>query len=142
MTDVTRYMNAYVDHAVGMIHEYLAQILQLKTQFRMANDIIAEKDSVISSLNLQLEANKASQEEMNSLHDRLAVLEQSNNSLVNQNSHLNTALSQISSMKKEIQEKNSLIEELQLKLNPPKKKINTKNKSEEVTIDKKAEDDF
>jgi predicted RNase H-like nuclease (RuvC/YqgF family) len=130
-------MNAYVDNAIGMIHENISNILQLKTQLRVSNEIIAEKDSVISSLNSQLENNKTNIEETNLLRERVASLEQTNNSLVNQNSHLNTALNQIATMKKEIREKDSLIAELQLKLSSPRKKINIKSK-----LEPSSENDF
>ena len=137
MSDPTRFMNAYVDNAIGMIHENISNILQLKTQLRVSNEIIAEKDSVISSLNSQLENNKTNIEETNLLRERVASLEQTNNSLVNQNSHLNTALNQIATMKKEIREKDSLIAELQLKLSSPRKKINIKSK-----LEPSSENDF
>jgi len=137
MSDPTRFMNAYVDNAIGMIHENISNILQLKTQLRVSNEIIAEKDSVINSLNSQLENNKTNIEEINLLRERVASLEQTNNSLVNQNSHLNTALNQIATMKKEIREKDSLIAELQLKLSSPRKKINIKSK-----LEPSSENDF
>ncbi len=44
-----KYFNAYVDSAVGIIHENLNLILQLKAQLRVANELISEKDSVINS---------------------------------------------------------------------------------------------
>ena len=46
-----KFINLYVDKAVGMLHEYLGTIIQLKTQLQMANDLIQEKDQVIASFN-------------------------------------------------------------------------------------------
>ena len=145
MSDLTKFMNTYVDHAVGMLHENIATILQLKTQLKIANDLVAEKDAVIGSLTSQLESNKVSDDEISSLRQKVTHLEISNGTLSNKISHLDTALAQISAMKKEIQDRDAKIVELEEKLKPPVKKINTKKiklAEEDKPPEKVPEDDF
>jgi chromosome segregation ATPase len=150
MSDINKFMNTYVDHAVGMIHENISLILQLKTQIKIANDLILEKDAAIGSLTSQLESNKVSGDEMSVLRDQARHWEEAHNSMSNRVSHLDTALSQIAQMKKEILDRDDKISKLEEKLNTPKKTINTK-KSKVVTIiehdghitlEKPATDDF
>ena len=145
MSDINKFMNTYVDHAVGMIHENISLILQLKTQIKIANDLIVEKDAAIGSLTSQLESNKVSGDEMSILRDQKRHWEEAHNSMANKVSHLETALSQIAQMKKEIQDRDAKIIALEEKLNSAKKKINTKKVAtvEEVEPKQKApEDDF
>lgn len=150
MSDTNAFVNAYIDHAVGMIHENVSAILQLKAQLKIANDLIAEKDAAIGSLAAQLESSKINTDEMSVLRDQARHWEDKHNSMVGRISHLDTALSQIAQMKKEILDRDDKISKLEEKLNPTKKTINTK-KSKVVTIieddgritlEKPATDDF
>ena len=50
MSDANAYMNAYVDNAVGLIHEYIGGILQLKTQLKVCESIIEAKNVEIEKL--------------------------------------------------------------------------------------------
>jgi hypothetical protein len=50
MSDGNTYFNAFVDAAVGSIHEYVALTLQLKAKLKIANDLLAEKDNVSDQL--------------------------------------------------------------------------------------------
>lgn len=144
MSDLNKFMNAYVDHAVGMIHEHIATILQLKAQLKVANDLIAEKDGVIASLSSQLETTVNSNKDMVALVDKARQWEESYNSMAQKVTHLDTALAQIASMKSEIQARDRTIAELTDKLNPPKKKLNIKKIGfvEEPTPEKIPENDF
>jgi DNA repair exonuclease SbcCD ATPase subunit len=45
MSDSNTYFNAFVDAAVGSIHEYVALTLQLKAKLKLANDLLAEQDN-------------------------------------------------------------------------------------------------
>lgn len=141
MSDLTKFMNVYVDYAVGMIHENTSHILQLKTQLKMANDLISEKDAVIGSLTTQLESSKAENQEMNQLRQNAARWETAHNTMVGKVSHLDTALSQIAQMKKEIQIRDETIEVLKAsvkKLNTKKRKLTENNEPP----DKPSENDF
>lgn len=45
-----RFFNAYVDLAVGTLHQNVNTILELKTQIKLFEDLVREKDQVISNL--------------------------------------------------------------------------------------------
>jgi len=144
MSDVNAFMNAYVDHAIGMIHENINVILQLRTQLKLANDLIVEKDGVIGSLTSQLESNKVNGDEISVLRDQARHWEDQHNAMRNKVSHLDTAMNQIADMKREIQVRDEKIAKLEEKLNPTKKIINTKKPKpvENKPVEKAPEDDF
>jgi len=113
MTDTNAYVNAYIDNAVGMIHENINVVLQLKTQVKMANDIIKEKDGVIGSLMSQLESSKTVSDELSRYREIARQAEEAQKSAASKMAHMDTAMSQISSMKSEIKKRDSKILELE-----------------------------
>lgn len=141
MSDV-RYVNSYIDVSVGLLHEYLNQILQLKTEAKLASDGMAERDRIIEGLNNTITSNDATAEEISKLRQQIAELENEANSLRNKASHVDTFANQINAMKTIIQEKDEVIatlneeklielkkkDEVIVKLKTDKKQINTKSK--------------
>ena len=139
MSDSNAYVNAYIDHAIGMIHENVNVVLQLKTQLKMANELLAEKDAAIGSLMSQLDSFKIDSDEMTDLRDKAQRWEESFNTMSTKASHIDTALGQIAQMKAEIKQRDAKIAKLEEKLNPTKKTINTKNKPIAIAGDAKDE---
>ena len=165
MTDQNAYINAYVDNSVGMLHEYVTMVLQLRTQNKIVNDMVAEKDATISSLREQVSGVSTElQEELNRVKGELESYRSQigdNNQLINQSradaikweqeyndmknkmSHMDTLTSQMNDMKKMIIDKDNEIQDLKDKLESkpsPKKVINTKDKREEPLAMKEPED--
>ena len=127
MSDANKYINAYVDHAVGMIHENTNLILQLKTQLKLATDLNNEKDALIGRLGQELEAAKQDNDIIRKLNDDIKLLQDTNDRLAKEQNHLHTALNQITDMKRMINERDIKIAELESKIS--KKAINTKKKN-------------
>lgn len=55
MADTSAYVNAYIDNAVGMLHENINTILQMKTQAKLTADIISARNEEVKSLQVQLD---------------------------------------------------------------------------------------
>lgn len=127
MSDANKYINTYVDHAVGMLHEYVNTILQLRTQLKLSNDLNGEKDAIIGRLGQELESSKQENDVISKLQNDIKLLQETNEGLAAKQSHLHTALNQIADMKRTIQEKDSKIAELEKKFS--KKAINSKKKT-------------
>lgn len=89
--DANKYINTYVDTTVGVLHEYLSQILQLKTQVKIANDVVAEKDATITEQDRVIgEQNKIIEEvdtELDTLKSNSSVEELSAAKAENTNLH-------------------------------------------------------
>lgn len=136
MSDQTKYINAYVESAVGFAHEYLNTILQLKTQLKLSNDLIAEKDNQINQLSLQLQKSNLIDEDVSKLTKQVEELQKQNFSLANKASHIDTFAKQISETKRDIEFKNQQIVELKKEIetlkNPKKSSINKNKKSKSL----------
>ena len=151
MVDQNKYINGYIDNAVGMIHENVNLILQLKTQLRLANELISEKDAIITNISSELENNKNNNIEndmmVTKLTSDLKHLRAANETMSSKQSHIDTALTQISQMKAQIIERDEKIvflEESIEQLNNNRKNKPSLNKVtiQPPTVTKLATDDF
>jgi septal ring factor EnvC (AmiA/AmiB activator) len=138
MGDSSKFVNAYIENSMSMIHEQVALILQLKAQVKVTDDIIAEKDQIIASMVQEVENAKS---ELNNNKTDLSQLNEKineNNALKGQLEHMNTFTNQINEMKQMIREKDKEIGKLKAKLEPkglkpaPKKDINKKEVTQDI----------
>lgn len=132
--DQSRYINTYIDVLVGQVNEYTISILQLKTQLRLANEMLQEKDHLIGDLQNRINAVQNNDSDVQKAKDQARHWEDSYHSMTNKIAHMDTLLNQVKDMKAMILEKDKIIENLKT----PKKVINTKKK----TVEKLETDDF
>jgi hypothetical protein len=128
MNDSNKFVNSYIETCMNTLHENLANIVQLKTQLKVANDLIAEKDVVIGNMMRELET-KAHVESQ--YHNAIETHRGMNNELVdlrNKVTHLDTALRQVAEMKTMIVIKDKEIESLKNK----EQKVYVKKKKKEI----------
>jgi predicted RNase H-like nuclease len=135
MSDQNKFINTYIDNAVGIIHEQVTNILHLKTQLKLSQDSLAEKDGVIEALNskiveLEENTNKKSVEdtEYQRALSNAASWEQSYNAMVNKVSHMDTLLKQVGDMKKQIKDRDEEISSLKNEINDIQSKSVVKKK--------------
>ena len=112
MSDNNKYVNLYIENALGLVHQYLNDILQLKTQNKILDDLVSEKDQVIKSLENNLNQNTANNDEISRIRANANSMEEQYNAMKNKVSHMDTLLNQINDMKRIIQEKDGKIAEL------------------------------
>ena len=134
MSDQNKYINTYVDVTVGTVHELLNQVLQLKTEARLANDLVSERDQVISALqnekeqivsNLQeeQERNRVDHEQVNQANQQARGWESEVNSLKHKADNYDVLVNQFNDLKKEFIAKRSEVEKTQKELDEAKAKI-------------------
>ena len=131
MSGTNDYVNAYIDIAVGTIHENINTILQLKTENILTKSILASKDVSISDLQKRLD---------------------DYDSIVSKMNDMNVVIKQYNELKIQYREKEKELESCQRELKklsekktvtPPKKVINNKNTSStQVEIESETNDDF
>ena len=156
MSDPNKYINYYVENSMSMVHEYINTLLQTKTQLRVLEDQVKEKDAAIASLQNELDGYMSNKQEVDRAMANATNWENSYNDMKNKVSHMDTITNQVAEAKKLLVEKNAeltkalgIIEVLKKqaaekdgqikelkKLVPsvpsPKKTINTKKKSTSV----------
>jgi hypothetical protein len=143
--DQNRYINAYVDIVIGQLHEMLSNNLQLKTQNRLANEIIQEKDNLIGDMQNHLNVAKNNDNDVQTAKEKAKQWEDLYHTMVNKVAHMETLLNQVKDMKTIILEKDKIILELQQNikdLKTPKKVINIKPKKkvEEIKLENSIDD--
>lgn len=138
--DQNKYINAYIDSTVGMLHENITQILQLKAQLKVIGDVVAEKDNMINDINNRLSSNQSIEQDYHKLVKRNQELVNEISALNNKVSHIDTFTRQILEMKYMIVEKDIIIEDLTNKLNPNliKNKKKKSMKTLEVEVEEKS----
>lgn len=122
-----KYINTYIEHAIGMLHEYVNMVVQLKTQLKIVNDLIKEKDEVISSLQEQNESNKHSSEEVEKANANARSWEEQFNAMKGKVSILDTLTNQFNDAKKMVLEKNQEIQRLTSEIDGLRPQISERN---------------
>lgn len=160
MTDQTAYVNAYLENTTSMLHDQLNQIIQLKTQLKLTDSLLAQRDATITDLSNKLSVSTTIEKEMSVMIEKLRIAEDSHHALTNKVSHMETLQNQFNEVKKllvkkekELEQTKLLLEEKNTKKEPdtdipvttPKRKIN--KKKAEMTFDlpevsTKESDDF
>lgn len=131
--DQSKYINSYIETTINTLIEYVKSNLQLQTQVKVNEFVIAEKDQTINALNQQLSENKVAED----WKVKYEASETNYNAILAKLNHMNTLLAQVSDMKKNIIEKDAKINSLQKEIDElknPKKVINTKIKKKEETL--------
>jgi hypothetical protein len=129
--DQNKFINTYIDIVVNSLLEYVKTNMQLQTQVKVNEFIVAEKDQIIASLNQKFLENKVAED----WKVKYEAAETNYAASQNKLKHMDTLLAQISDMKKTIMLKDEQIllkDEQIAELTAPKKVIN-KKKKEEVT---------
>lgn len=135
MSDPNKFINTYIDTAMATLHEYLGSSLQLKTQLKLANDLLIERDTTIGQLNSEIqnlrtnysvnqETNEQAKSELVSCQDRLKIAEESHAAIRNKLSHMDSLLNQVTEMKREIQLRDETISNKDIQIATLQEKIN------------------
>lgn len=112
MNDNSKYVNAYIDVVMKIVHENLTRSIQQETQIKVINDLILEKDEVINRLSKELESHKVNTEESNKNKQAAANWESQYNAMKNKAAHVDGLTNQVNDMKRIIQEKDQQISAL------------------------------
>lgn len=117
MSDQNKFVNSYIDNALGMSFEYMKQVVHLKTQLNIANDLVQQKDEVISALRSDSEKIKTDSNELCKAQEDVKRLEGECATLRNKVSHMDTLTNQFNQMKNDLINKQNDATRLQNDLN-------------------------
>lgn len=123
MSDQGTYINTYLDHSVGMIHEYIGMVLQLRTELKLANDLVSQKNGVISALQAELESDRSDKNELNHKEQNIRNLEGELSALRNKVGHMDTLTNQFNDIKRDFIEKDKELENVKKELSDAKTKL-------------------
>lgn len=123
MSDPNKFINTYIDTTIATLHEYVGSSIQLKTQLKMANDLLVERDATVAQLTEKIESinnnfttnqndTESVKEALLSCQDKLKIAEESHTAISSKVSHMDTLLKQLSDMKNEIKTRDDQIASL------------------------------
>ena len=143
MSDVNKYINAYIDTCVATINELNIKYIQSQAQAKVASDLVKEREETITKLISELESINQMNNEKQTLLEQAKTQEDSVRSLQNKLSHMDTLMQQMGQMKLEMKSKNEEIDSLKNKIieltSKPvinrKKKETSKVQAEEAPIE-------
>lgn len=101
MSDQSTYINTYIDITMETIQAYLKESVQLKTQLRIANAIIAQKDHVIESFNQNKKNFETDLDELNLSRNNAKRWEEQYNAMVQKVANMDALTAQYNTMKKD-----------------------------------------
>lgn len=131
--DQTKFINTYIDVIINSLQENIKANLQLQTQVKVQEFVVAEKDQIIASLTQQVNENKTAED----WKVKYEAAETNYSAILGKLKHMETLLAQVNEMKKLIISKDAEIELLHkelAELKEPKKAIN-KTKKQEAASD-------
>lgn len=135
MSSSTEYVNAYLENSIGTLHDYLNQILQLKTQLKLATDSLSSKDATIAELTNQVESVKKELDAFHQTHsnDSEAVnaaktlaqkLQNENDSIKHRLNEFDALVKQFTDLKTQYKDKENEIQKLSSELSDVNKTLN------------------
>ena len=131
--DQNTFINTYIDIIINSLQDYVKANLQLQTQIKVNEFVVAEKDKTIASLTQQLTDNKTAED----WKTKYEAAENNYSAILGKLKHMDVLLSQVNDMKKLVLTKDAQIELLNKEieeLKSPKKVINTKTKKKEEPL--------
>lgn len=132
MVDQNQFINTYIDVIINTLQEHLKANLQLQTQVKVNEFVVAEKDKLIATLNEQITQNRVADD----WKVKYESAETNYSAVLNKLKNMDALFSQVNDMKKMIVEKDaqiSLLKEELDQIKNGKKVINTKTKKKEET---------
>lgn len=127
MSDPNKYINYYIENSMSMVHEYINTLLQTKTQLRVLEDQVKEKDTAIASLQNEISSHLNNQQELDRVKANATTWENSYNDMKNKVSHMDTLTNQIGEAKRLLVEKNSEVQKLSQLVEELKKQVSEKD---------------
>jgi chromosome segregation ATPase len=149
MSDPNKFINTYIDTTIATLHEYVGSSLQLKTQLKLANDLLIERDATITQLITEKDATVAqltgeiqnisnnfttTQDDTETMkaallscQDKLKIAEESHTAISSKVSHMDTLLKQLTDMKNEIKTRDDQIASLNTDLVTKDTQISSNN---------------
>lgn len=130
--DQNTFINTYIDIIINALQDYIKANLQLQTQLKVNELVIAEKDKTIASLNQQIAENKIADD----WKTKFEAAEANYSAALTKLSHMDALLKQVAEMKTMISARDTEISNLKRKKTSSvsKKVINTTDKKEEPIL--------
>lgn len=109
MVDQSKFINTYIDTVVNAVLENVKSNLQLQTQIKVSEFVVAEKDQYIASLQAEIESLRQQGADLEAARSTATNWEQQYHAMATKVGHMDTLINQLSDMKKQIIDRDAAI---------------------------------
>lgn len=127
MSDPNRYINVYIENALGMVHEYINLLLQHKTQARLMEETIKDKDLDIARLSEEITNLRENSVNASELGEKARIWEDQYNVMKQRVAHMDTMASGFNEIKQRLVEKNTQVDNMATELEQLRQEVAEKN---------------
>ena len=127
MSDPNKYVNYYIENALGMVHEYVNLVLQTKTQARITAEQLSDKDLIIAQLSEQIEKTKLDSNQLSQATQNAKSWEDQYNTMKSKVAHMDTLTSQFNDLKNQFVDRNNQINSMKSEIDNLNNQIRIKD---------------
>lgn len=127
MSDPNKYVNYYIENALGMVHEYVNLVLQTKTQARITAEQLQDKDLEIAQMREQVEKVKLDTSQLSQATQNAKSWEDQYNTMKSKVAHMDTLTSQFNDLKNQFVDRNNQIQTLNNQVEILRKDVESKD---------------
>ena len=128
MSDPNKYINVYIENSLGLVHEYINILLKTKTEAKLMEEVLKDKDLEIARLTEEVTGLRGNSVNVNEALEKARVWEDQYNSMKQRVAHMDTMASGFNEIKQRLVEKNTQVDQIATELDALKQEVVEKNK--------------
>jgi chromosome segregation ATPase len=127
MSDANKYINVYIENALGLVHEYINILLKTKTEAKLMEEVLKDKDLEIARLSEEVTGLRGNSVNVNEALEKARVWEDQYNSMKQRVAHMDTMASGFNEIKQRLVEKNTEVDRIATELQQLRQDVAEKN---------------
>lgn len=128
MSDPNKYINVYIENALGLVHEYINILLKTKTEAKLMEEVLKDKDLEIARLAEEVTGLRGNSVNVNEALEKARVWEDQYNSMKQRVAHMDTMASGFNEIKQRLVEKNTDVDRMATELEQLRQDVADKDK--------------
>lgn len=127
MSDVNKYVNVYIENALGLVHEYINILLKTKTEAKLIEELVKDKDLTIAQLTEEITNLRENSVNASELGEKARGWEEQYNTMKQRVAHMDTMASGFNEIKQRLIEKNTQVDQMATELETLKQSVAEKD---------------
>ena len=123
MSDVNKYVNVYIENALGLVHEYINILLKTKTEAKLVEELVKDRELDIARLTEEITHLRENHENAGEAQEKARVWEEQYNSMKQRVAHMDTMASGFNEIKQRLVEKNTQVDQMATELEALKQAV-------------------
>ena len=128
MSDPNKYINVYIENSLGLVHEYINILLKTKTEAKLMEEVLKDKDLEIARLSEEVTGLRGNSVNVNEALEKARVWEDQYNSMKQRVAHMDTMASGFNEIKQRLVEKNTDVDRMATELHQLRQDVAEKDR--------------